>query len=381
MTKKLNVLTHVLLMLMLGSCGITPQPTTNVPSMQAIDPTKVAPTPTENSSSQTILLADTGVDYYFEDLRTGHIERWEPENLVFKVLGWGEYECSLIAQLDSSISVIDINGKLLNTIISFENLPASNDEGLNSYPTLSPNQRFLYYKVGYGEPLIYPDLTISRYEKEYIELIQIEDIATPVRISNNGGSWLALWSPNSMLIAYSDYDSNGNLQIFTSTFDGKNIKQVSFFDSKVEFLKIAWSPNSRYFIAPYDVDGDWAADATFFADISNDREGSLENIAGWWWQDDNSIVGGDTKNNGLIVLDIFKDSILDGFQEIDYRGYLVGQFKFPNSVGYFNSDGHFSTYNTKTRKLEIFLNSSIPDSLSYSLSYWLALPDSMENCR
>lgn len=378
---KLNAITHVLLMLMLGSCGNASQFTTNATPTHATDPTKIVSTPTENLSSQTILLADTGADYYFEDLRTGHIERWEPENLVFKVLGWGEYECSLIAQLDSSISVIDMKGNLLDTIISFESLPASNGEGRKSVPTLSPNQKYLYYTVGYGEPLVYPDLAISRFEKEYIELMQIEDVTTSVRIPSNGGSWIASWSPNSMLIAYSDYDSNGNLQIFTATFDGKNIRQVSFFDSKVEFLKIEWSPNSRYFIAPYDADSDWAADATFFADTSNDHTGSLENIAGWWWQDDNSIVGGEIINNGLIVLDVFEGSSLDSFQEIDYRGYLVGQFRLPNLVGYFNRDGHFSTYNTKNGKHEIFVNSSIPDSLFYSLSYWLALPDSMENCR
>lgn len=377
MIKKLNFVTHILLMVILGGCGVTPQSITDLTPTQATKPTKVVSIPTENLSSRTILIADSGADYYFEDLRTGHIEQWKPENLVFKVFGWGKYECSLIAWLDSSISVVDMEGKILDTIISFESLPASNDEGKKGVPTLSPNQKSLYYMIGYGEPLIYPDLAISRFEKEYIELMQIEDNTTSVRISKNGGGWIAAWSPNSMLIAYSDYDANGNLQIFTSTFDGKNIEQVSFFDSKVEFLNIEWSPNSRYFIAPYDVDSDWAADATFFADSNNERKGSLESIAGWWWRDNNNIIGGEIENNGLIVMDVFKGSSLVSFREIDYRGYLVGQFKLPYIVGYFNRDGHFSTYNTKTGKHEVYLNSSAPDSLSY----WLALPDSVEKCR
>lgn len=105
---------------------------------------------------------------------------------------------------------------------------------------------------------------------------------------------------------------------------------------------------------------------------------SLENIIGWWWRDEVSIIGGNKENNGMIVFDVFKKLPLDNFQELDYRGYSTGQFKSPNIVGFFNSDGHFSTYNTITGNYEVFPNSTSP---VYSLSYWTTLPDNMEDCR
>jgi len=378
MKRKINVKMLVLLILILNGCGIKSQSsTTNLSlTVQATESNKVT-SPTKRQNSQNIIIADEGVGFYFEDLYTGSIEQWQPNNVVYRILGLGEKNCTLIAQLESSISLIDMEGNSLETIYSFENLPVSNDEGKNSFPTLSPNLKFLYYKVGYGEPIIPPNLTLSRFEKEYIELTQVENSSTPIRLSKNGGGWYAIWSPDSTLIAHSDYDINGILQIYLSTFDGKSIKQVSSFNNEVEFINIAWSPNSKYFIVSYDVDNDWAADATLLADISSDNVVVLKNIVGWWWRDDVSIIGGEV-NNGLIVFDIFKEIILGNFQELDYRGYSAGQFKSPNVVGSFNSDGHFLTYDTITGKYEVFPNSTSP---GYSLSYWMTLPDNMKDCR
>lgn len=175
----------VLFVLILGGCGIETQSSnTNLtPTTQATESDKVIPTPTTKQISQTLLIADEGVGYYFEDLYTGSIEQWKPNNVVYKILGWGDNNCTLIAQLESSISLIDMDGNSLDTIFSFENLPASNDEGKNSFPTFSPNLKFFYYKVGYGEPIIPPDLSLSRFEKEDIELTQVENISSPIRIS------------------------------------------------------------------------------------------------------------------------------------------------------------------------------------------------------
>jgi len=379
MKSKFSVKMLILLTLILDGCGIKIQSsTTNLaPTVQATESNRVIPTPTKKQNSQTIIIADERVGYYFEDLRTGSIEQWQPNNVVYRILRWGDKNCTLIAQLESSISVIDMEGNSLDTIYSFENLPVSNDEGKNSFPTMSPNFKFLYYKVGYGEPFIPPDLSLSRFEKEYIELTHVENIFPPIRISKNGGSWYAAWSPDSTYIVYSDFDMNGILQIYISTFDGKSIKQVSGFDNEVEFINIAWSPNSKYFLVAYDVDNDWAADATLLGDISSGNVVVLENIVGWWWRDDVSIIGGEV-DNGLIVFDVFKKMPLGNFQELDYRGYSAGQFKSPNVVGYFNGDGHFSTYDTITEKNEVFPNSTSP---VYSLSYWTTLPDNIEDCR
>jgi hypothetical protein len=363
----------ITMILLVGCSGEPAKPISTAPpnTVPSITPTP-KPIPSSNpemlGESSIVLAKITTGRYYFEDVMTGQVRKWNPINFVQKILSWEGDGCTLIVQLDSSIAEINLQGDRTNMIFDFEKLPKFNDAV--GVPTLSPDKAWVFYMIGEGDAILGPDLTLSRYEKEHIEILSIDGLAAPFRITEHGGGWTAVWSPDSAYIAYSDYDDSGLHQLFISNREGTKRIQLTHLTMSVTITEISWSPNNEQIAAIYDIDEDNFGDATLIVDMNNpDNIIELEDALAWWWRDSKTLIAGKV-GMGLTLFDL-SGNILTNLQKFDYRGFLLSQFKSPKNVGFYDEQGHFSVYDTEKGKTVDF-----PDSTMYveDLAYWISSP-------
>src|SRR4030043_1328484 len=360
---------------------------TPVPTKTIIHPTfstTVVPRLTNILDGKLILIRDFNVNY-MEDILTGIGHNLLAEGQSIDILKWEGNGCTLIVRTESGIVEMDLQGKILRTIFPFERLPLINDGvilippsyGRRAIDILSPDGYWISYKVGSGNvEQRGDDLEPIRYDYEDLETISIDGTKGPYRLSQRGGAWRAAWSPDSTQIAYSDYDDQGNHQLFVISKDGSNRRQLTSFIDMVEIRKIMWSPNGEKIAAVVGLFDDMSADYSVVINI--DAEISSEeynNVIAEWWRDDDSIIAyqiveQESRHAEIIVSDIISSKISTIRSEGCFR---IKPFGNPFMIGCMTEDDKLSSYNSYTS--EVVEYPKFDRHLSY-VQYWIAAPDS-----
>ena len=367
---------------------VTSKPITNTPApskTKTQSAVSITPIPTAINflDGKLIILREFTVNY-LEDILSGRGNNLFAEGKSIDILRWAGNGCTLIAATRDEIVEMDLQGKILLTIFSFDQFPTITDGvilsppsiGVRAIDSLSPDETWIAYKIGSGSyEQMGSDFEPYRFEFENLEAMSVDGSQGTYRLSQNGGAWRAAWSPDSAQIAYSDYDDHGTHQLFIINRDGVNRKQLTAFtDTKVEIIKIIWSPNGEKIALLVDQDGDGADDKTLILDLDDNTAKAYENIDIMWWRDNNSsvawkIIEQEPRHAELITLDTSTDNEFTIRPEGCYR---INPFGNPSMGGCLTDDERFIVYDTNTSTAFEYPNfDPFPGT-----QYWIAAPDS-----
>jgi WD40 repeat protein len=375
---------------------VTSKPVTDTPApsktkTQTLVSITPIPTSTNFLDGKLIILREFTVNY-LEDILSGRGNILFAEGKSIDILRWAGNGCTLIVATRDEIVKMDLQGKILQTIFSFDQLPSITDGVILSPPStgrraidaLSPDETWIAYKIGSGSyEQRGDDLEPIRYEYENLETMSVDGTQGPYRLSQNGGAWRAAWSPDSKQIAYSDYDEKGIHQLFIINKDGTNRRQVTSFTHPRmkgtsltypagEILKIIWSPNGEKIASLVDQGDHWS---TIVLNIDGKSSEALENISAEWWRDNNSLVAWkiieqEPRHAELITLDTNTNKEFTIRPEGCHR---INQFGNPSMIGCMTLDYDFFVYDTKSGNAVMYPKFD-PNRLE--IHYWIAAPDS-----
>ena len=207
------------------------------------------------------------------------------------------------------------------------------------------DQKWVWYWQGEGNFVPGYDMgdRYSRLETQNLMVISTDLNQGPYPISTNHGGWNVKWSPADDLIAFSDFDENGFLQVFTSRHDGsEKIQRTSFNIPTIlsmgwEGLSIeslVWSNNSSKLGINYKIYGDRSVKLYFqIVDIELNRKiYEKEGVYGLWWVKDDLVVQRNTTRGekAIEIFDLKRKGIEYSISD-DYFGDIVNVFPFINS--------------------------------------------------
>jgi len=360
----------------------TPTPSKTKTPLPATETT--SPTFTDILDGKLVVLRDFSANY-LEDILTGRGYNLLAESKGIDILRWAGNGCTLIAATRDEIVEMDLQGKILRTIFSFDKFPTITDGVILSPPSigrrainsLSPNEAWIAYKIGSGNFQQRPDdLEPIRYELENLEIMSVDGTQRPYRLSQNGGAWRAAWSPDSAQIAYSDYDDNRIHQLFIINRDGTNRRQVSSFTSPaIEILNILWSPDGDKIALLVGHDGNEPSVDTIVIDVNDYTSREHVNIMAKWWRDNESfiavkIIEQEIRHEEYIAVDINTNHEYTVRPEACYR---INPFGDPSMMGCMTVDNEkFIVYDTNTFNVIEYPNFKT----IYDIQYWIAAPDS-----
>jgi hypothetical protein len=203
---------------------------------------------------------------------------------------------------------VDLQGQILRTVFTLNNLNYQGEGVASPRVEMSPSEEWVVFVIGRGERTNY-GIDYARYDKEDIFVISSDGQNGPYKISNGGRAWYYTWSPDSQSLAYSDYDSDGRLQVYLAKYDGSHNKQLTNFETNGTPRLLEWSPNGQYLSMFYEhPEGEYNL-------LIASKDGELVSIgifeSMWvdiWWDDDSTLaiwiddeINWFDPNNGSII--------------------------------------------------------------------------------
>jgi hypothetical protein len=173
------------------------------------------------------------------DLTTGiHRQLWLPtEDGELVALDWAHDGCYLYAITRNPSGVDFVTVDLLGEQIKKDSLP--NFEGVYSDWTVAPTGDYIAYLVHSGSQELY----YSEFQDVFV--VPTDNLeATPIILTNQGWTFRPAWSFNGKYLAYSNFDSNNNAQLFFSNIDSSETVRLTNFPDIEHVEAIKWSPDS-----------------------------------------------------------------------------------------------------------------------------------------
>ena len=203
-----------------------------------------------------ILQHISGGEIFLEEILTGYIRELPTELRIFEdnsFLGWTRKGCGFYVRMDNfDIVEVDLEGNILRTVFSIENLdvaendPATSIGWVSPGVNVSPSENWILFYIGSGENRFHEGFG-GRFDTTNVFLLPVEGGAAPTQISRNGGAWFYEWSHDSNTIAFTDKDGNGVFQLFLMSIDGAKVSQITdFAEGDAVPFEISWAPNDKY---------------------------------------------------------------------------------------------------------------------------------------
>jgi len=254
---------------------------------------------------------------------------------------------------NKSIAQIDLKGWLIGEVLPQDWYKGSGE----AYgETLSVSGEWLAYTVGQGEQ------GYDSWEFQDIETLRLVDLEI-FHLTDRGGAFQAEWSPDGMLVAFSDFDENGVNQIYIAKADGTDkIELTSFREKDFRVLMLRWSPDGKKLAFQHNnnqirsislgviyMDTDERVVRTF-----PEMQASAKNF---WWDNNETLVihvrpdenvdsQGET---GILWLNIYTGQIINSLWESEtLEQHIVAAGYLEQSIIYFFSDSALFTYDART---------------------------------
>lgn len=223
---------------------------TIAPSTQTIVPTPTAAnTPTFTPISPFLLTTGISLEgplmaYRVNDDQGFHIALVDLDTKVIREIRNDLVNYPLELQWFGDGCLLFVRGRLIDLQgnIIWE-IPLITERGWDLWSfgdsRLSPDKKWLIV------PLYSGSANYDSSEFFNLEAVDLTNLSPPIPLTINGGAHAsATWSPDGTLVAFSDYDSQGILQVFQATPDGQNIEQLTFHAESVNGISsIVWKPD------------------------------------------------------------------------------------------------------------------------------------------
>lgn len=183
---------------------------------------------------------------------------------------WVESGCALISTIRTSdgvelvkIDLLDMQQEIIYRYLRDQ--PSLNSKVFHGNWEVSPSGSYVAYLVYAGEHYY------STSQFQDVEVVSLYNTSERHRLTKNGGSLGASWTPDGNLIVFSDFDESGIRQIFRSSPDGTDVMKLTNFDDPGSQVG---EPVGNFIGNPY-----WAPDGQKFVVESGvtDYEGFFSN--------------------------------------------------------------------------------------------------------
>jgi hypothetical protein len=268
---------------------MTPSPT--VPFTPTTDPKS-----TDGILGRSMILQHIfGMEIYLQDVATGEIRMLDPNlGIVMEdgFLGWTRNGCGFYVRMSNQdIVEVDLNGKIMRTVFSHDIIQYQGEGTASSWVEFSPAEEWVSFEVGEGDRVNFGRYG-GHHEIENVYVISMDGLIGPYQLSERGGSWNYAWSRDNQYLAYTDYDAEGRFQVYVSTFDRSQRKQITDFDVEGVPNRFIWSPDSQYFTIFYEYpEGSYEF---IIANILENQISSLGKVdqlwVNLWWEDEGLLV-------------------------------------------------------------------------------------------
>ena len=268
------------------------------------------------------------------------------------VFGWDKDGCELIVGVrDGRIVKVDLQGNIVQVLYEMED----QENEVSFIYAMSPTGEWIASLVGYG----FHDY--ASYEFQDLEVIVIEG-QKKIRLTKSGGVKGFSWSPDGLLLAYSNKDSNGIPQLFISEPEGAGRLQLTHFtDPDAKIFSPSWSPDGSKIA--FQLESPNKGGSLFIIYLNDNLKMKRYDLSGGsiWWPD-LTVIGltGYYKEPGSSVY-------IDGIKWIDINTgkirHFVSESKLPGDqiytkpfgitgrIGFFSDNNTFYIYDVQKQKI------------------------------
>lgn len=375
------------------SSFITPTQIPTASPTPKLSPTTISPTPKPSLRGPLLAIIDqdpaVAGAIQLLDLSNG-TSRWlQLKGGMPSDAKWSQDGCQLYVTLNSPTESSIVRTNLQGTIVSivFQHLqdqaPSNNNEHFARW-TMSPTREWIAYIAFSGEQYY------ASSEFQDVRVLRVDDNTQQFKLTNRGGAWRPVWSPDGLHLAYSDYDMNGVGQVYLSNPDGTDIIQLTNFTTLGTRIGIIqWSHDSNavafatyhasepgYLHHPDETGSLWivSTDGMEQRQVIIEKDIKVFGDHLWWSQDDAQLIFyARTPNNqsgtddilywvdatsGNLLHTLASSETPDGFFEIPFvvSDQIVG----------FVANHNVYLYDTTTQNIKL-LTKLEPDRLLYSV--------------
>jgi Tol biopolymer transport system component len=278
-------------------------------------------------------------------------------------------DCKIIALVNSNdgnkLILVNPNGKSPQEIFQ---LPNDQPDIVVKYnPIISPTGKFVTYVVLSGE--LYYDS--GQYQD--VEIVELSGKGQPIRLTTRGGVGAGgVWSPDGNSLAYTDFDEQGNLQVYITDIVNLTKRQLTQFQNIGSLpFSLSWSPKGDQLVAiiqnQQENDDAWVISTLQKPPYKLALPDDVAAIYKPYWSEDGKKllmnISDDPESGltGFYWLDVEKNQLLHVFTEKDASSInpKADSFAYPfplttdfSIVGYYNSRYEWYSYNAKNNQLE-----------------------------
>lgn len=310
-----------------------------------------------------MVMTDIGHDMFLQDISSGDIMPFSDEIIMGEFIKWQNEGCEFFIQRgNGDIQLIDLDGNIIITFFTYQDLIINGYDPWGNVVHLSPDNNRIWYWEGSGES-IGEATWHPRMELQDIKVISLDVLGSlPIQISLNSGAWVADWSPDSQLIAYSDYDDQQVHQVYIYSLVDHTWKQVTSFNRPSAWdqhhagvYEVAWSPDGGIIAINHYVNE--MAQLSIY-DLQNDVSPPKYQLSGariLWWIDNEKIVVRRTSDEGgykdIQIINMINGTIDGQILDQDFLNmYGIHAFISPDLLGFFSylNRAEFYVYDSKT---------------------------------
>lgn len=299
-----------------------------------------------------IAMENLGGDIYLVNASDGAVSSLFKEPFWSKFVKWQDEGCSMIVSArGGDLLLVDLSGSIVREVVKHQELES---QGLDPYGYfdvfLSSDNNWFWFWQASGR--IYDEMGPgSRIEFQDIQVVSRNLKQGPFQITNNSGGWVAEWSPDATMIAFSDYDENHVLQTYVSKREGENKTQLtSFFQPSnfespgADIHQIHWSPDGKSLAINYSdfVEGKQESAALIVDVVNFKTKRRFLDADVLWWIDNDKVVAwttGTSRIADIYVIDIQDNQVIGRISSADYpQLHLVSihPFMTPDLIGFFS---------------------------------------------
>lgn len=249
-----------------------------------------------------------GGEIYLQELSTGRIRALDSELRIISedgFLGWTRNGCGFYVRMENfDIVEVDLKGNILRKVFSIENFNVSQDTStklinpVSRWVRLSPSEERILFTIGSGERHEYEGYG-SFFDQVNLFVQPVNGDLEPTQLSQRGGAWYYEWSPDSNSIVFTDRDPRGINQIYLTSIDGLDQKQVTDFSDQSGIIhSLSLAPNGKFLSFYYSITEDQTT--KWIVNLEDDQIEQVDLPGELFWDKDSVLIASSPNNISMV---------------------------------------------------------------------------------